>query len=90
MQDIGGALDHLDMAEVADREIITKLTEAVKSFTQNHVPLTAQLKNAINLNLEMAKELDIKPKQEPEEKIIIEKSKRKAEFEKNTDPEGYF
>ena len=39
-----------------------------------------KLSNYIKLNLEMAKKLNINPTQEPEDKILEEKTKGKAAF----------
>ena len=40
MQDIVGALEHLAMAEVANKYIVTKLIEAVEILTRNNASLT--------------------------------------------------
>ena len=49
---------------------------------RKNAPLTAQLSNAMRMNLEMAKKLNIKPTQEPENNRLSEKVKRKAAFDK--------
>ena len=89
MQEIGGAIENLTLAAVTDKYVVTRLTEAVRLLTRNNTSLTAQLSNAMNMNLDMAKNPNLKPPQEPEDKIITEKSKRNAAFDKNIDPEGY-
>ena len=86
MQEIGGALENLTLAAVTDKYVVTRLTEVVRLLTRNNTPLTAQLSNAINMNLDMAKNPNLNPPQEPEDKIITEKSKRNAAFDKNIDP----
>ena len=40
MHEIGGALENLSMEAVDDKDIITKMTEAVKSLTRNNASLT--------------------------------------------------
>ena len=44
----------------------------------------------MKLDLEMDKKLNINPIQDPKEKKLADKVKRKAAFEKNLDPDGYF
>ena len=56
---------------------------------RKNAPLTAQLSNAMRMNLDMAKKLNIKPTQEPENNRLAEKVKRKAAFDKNLDTDGY-
>ena len=51
------------MAVVADTEIFTNLTEAVKSLTRNNVYPTTQLSNTMKINLEMAMNINIKATQ---------------------------
>ena len=70
MQDIGGAIDNLTMAEVADKDTVTRLSDAAKALMRNNVSLTAQLSNTTRLKLEMAKNLNLKPTLKPEDKII--------------------
>ena len=60
IQDIGGALEHLSVASGSDREIFTKLTEAVEKLTKNNASLTTRLRDTMNLNLEMYKKLNLK------------------------------
>ena len=90
MQDIGGALEHLYMAAVADKEIFTKLTEAVDTLTRKKSPFTTQLRNAMNINLEKAKKLILKATQaqKSEDKRLKEISIKKAAFESNLEPDG--
>ena len=47
MQDILGVTKHLVMAAVADKDILMKLTEAVKSLTLNNVSLITQWSNTM-------------------------------------------
>ena len=91
MQEIGGALKHLTMAAGAKRDIYTKLTEAVEQLTKNNASLTTQLSNAMKLNLDMANKLNLKATQgqDPEVKIMVEKERRKAIFERKLEPDGY-
>ena len=62
MQDIGGSLKHIAMVVGANRDIFTKLTEAVDQLAKNNASLTTQLSNDMKLNLDMAKKLNIKSK----------------------------
>ena len=57
MQEIGGALEHLAIVSVADKDAFTRLSEAVEALTQNNVSLTAQISNATKMNLEMDQNL---------------------------------
>ena len=66
------------MAAVVDKYIFIRLSEAVESLTRNNASLTAQLTVAMRLNLDMARKLKFKPMQEPEDKRLTEKEKRKA------------
>ena len=65
-----------------DKDIVTNLTEAVDQLKINSVSLIKQLINAMKLNLDMDRELNIKAtqSQDPEYKIMAEKAKRKATF----------
>ena len=82
MQQIGGALEHLAMAEGSDRYIVTNLTEAVDKLTKNNPSLTTQLIDAMKLNLEMSKKINLKSTQgqDPKVKLLACKAKRKAAF----------
>ena len=51
-------------------------------MTLNNVSLAAKLSNTISLKLEMDKKINLKLAQEPEDKIISQKAKRKAAFMK--------
>ena len=64
MQHIGGSLYHLAMSAVTDKDTATRLSEVVEVLTHNNAYITAQLGNAIKLNLEMSKRLNLKPTQE--------------------------
>ena len=61
MQEIGGALEHLAMAETSNKDIVSILTEPVNFFTCNNASLTTQLSNAVRIIIEMANKLNIKP-----------------------------
>ena len=91
MQDIGGSLDPIAMAFGADKDIVTKLTEAVETLTINNASLTTQLRGAMKINLEMAKKLNINATQaqDPEYTSLAEKASKKSVFESNLDPKGY-
>ena len=78
MSDIGGALEHLSMASVADKDTVSIPTEAVKALTQNNASITTQLRDSTKLNLDMDKKLNLKPIQELEEKYWQKKAKKKA------------
>ena len=75
----------------ANRDIVTKLTEAVGQLTKKNVSLTTQLRDFMKLNLEMDKKFNLKATQgqDPEVKILAEKANRKAAFERNLNPDGY-
>ena len=90
IQEIGGALEKIALVTVADKDIFMKLTEAVKALTCNNEPLTTQLSDAMKINIDMAKNLNLKTAQDPKDKRLAEKAKRKAVFEKNLDTGGYF
>ena len=60
MQDTGGALEHLALAAEADKDIFTKLTEVVKALKRNNASLIMQLRKTMKINLEMAKNLNLK------------------------------
>ena len=53
--------------------------------------LTAHLSESMNINLEMAKKLNLKSAQgqDIKGKIRLDKSNRKSDFERNLDPTGY-
>ena len=91
IQEIRGALKHLVMAAGTNRYIVTKLTEAVYQLTKSNTSLMTKLRDDMRLNLDMDKKLDIKATQvqDPEVKILSDKAKRKAAFERNLDPDGY-
>ena len=59
MQEIGGALEHLSIAAVSNKYIVTKLTEAVEALTRKNAPLTTKLSNAMKINLDMDKKLNL-------------------------------
>ena len=80
MQEIIRALEHLAMLAVADKNTVTRLIDAVESLMWNNVSLTAQLSDAMNLNLEMYKKININPSEEPEDKITAENAKIKGVF----------
>ena len=90
MQEIGGALEHLAMEAVAEKDIVTKLTEAVKTLTRNNASLTTQLRDAMKTNLDMAKTVNFKAAQaqEPEDKRLTEKARRHSVFERNLVRDG--
>ena len=77
------------MVSVAYKDIVTRLSEAIKSLTQKNASLAAQLSDAIRLDLDMAKKLNFKLKQEHKDKRLAEKANRKSAFEKNLDVDGY-
>ena len=91
MQDTGGALEHLSMAARAGKEIITNLTEVVETLPIKNASLTTQLSNTMIINLDMAKKLKIKATQaqDPEDKRMAEKSRKKSNFESKLDLDGY-
>ena len=76
----------------ADKEIVTKLTESEEKLTKNNASLMAQLIDSTKINLEMSKKLNIKAAQgqDPKVKILADKANRKADFERNLYPTGYF
>ena len=57
MQEVGGALEHLAMAEGANRDIVPNLKEAVEQL--KNASLTTQISDATKLNLEMDKKLNL-------------------------------
>ena len=63
----------------------------MEQLTKNNASLTAQISELMKINLDMAKNLDIKAAQvkDPEGKILVDKANRNAAFERNLDPEGY-
>ena len=75
MQYIGEAINHIAMTAVADKDIVTKLTEAVEVLTRNNASLTTQLSNAMTINLDMAKKLNLEATQaqKPEDKRLVDK-----------------
>ena len=85
MQEIGGALEHLDLAAEAEKDIITQITEAVETLTRNSMSLTTKLSDALNINLEMAKKLNLKAIHTPEDTQMVDTSNRKTAFERNLD-----
>ena len=92
MQDIGGSLDPIAMAFGADKDIVTKLTEAVEQLKKHNASLTTQIIDAININLEIAKNLILKATKGKyhEVKILADKANINAAFERILDPDGYF
>ena len=87
----GGVLKHIATAAGADRYILNKVTEVVEKLTKNNASLTTQLSNAMKLNIEIAKRINIKYTQGQylEVKILVEKEKIKAAFIRKLDPDGY-
>ena len=70
MQDIGGALDNLALEVDFNKDVVTKLTEAVEALTRNNSSHTTQLSDAMKINLEMAKKLNLKATQNSEDKRL--------------------
>ena len=91
IQEIGGALKHLHMAAVANKDIVTNMAEAVEALTIKNASLTTKLSDAMKTNLEMSKNIHIKATQtqEYEEKRLTKKEREKASFESNLDNDGY-
>ena len=79
------------MSAEAEKDIITNLTEAVETLTRNNVSLMKQLRDAMKINPEMAKKLNLNAAQaqEPENKRLVEKERKNAAFERNLDIDGY-
>ena len=77
------------MAATADKDILKRITEAVKAVTWKNASLMMKLSHSMNLNIEMAKKLKIKPTQDPEERKLSDRVKRKAASEKKLYPVGY-
>ena len=92
MQDIVGALEQFAMEEVNNNDIFTKLIGAVKAPTRNNATLMTQLSDVMKIKLDMDKKLNLKDTQaqEPEDKILADKARKKVAFEKNLDSYGYF
>ena len=90
MQNIGGELYHIALVPEADKGIITKLTEAVEELTRNNASLMTQLSDVTKINIKMNKKLNIKATQNPEDKRLADKAKRKSAFEKNLNSDSYF
>ena len=64
MQEIGGGdLSTSLLAAGAERDIVTKLKDAVEKLTKSNASLTTQLSDAMKLNLEMDKKLNLKATQ---------------------------
>ena len=89
MQEIGRVLKRLTLAAETDKDIVAKLTEAVEAMTCNNVSLTTQLRNAMKINLEMAKKLNLKATKNPEYKKMADKANRNDDSYKNLDSGGY-
>ena len=72
MKEIVEALEHIAMAARSDKEIFTKLTEAVEQLTKNNLEITSQLSDSMRIKLEVDKKLNIKAAkgQHPEGKIL--------------------
>ena len=51
------------MAAGADENIVTNLVEALETLTINNASLTTQLSNAMKINLEMSKNINLKATQ---------------------------
>ena len=56
---------------------------------RNNAPLVIQLRETMETNLEMAKNLNLKATQNPEDKKLVDKAKKNYAFEKNLDRYGY-
>ena len=56
---------------------------------RNNAPLVNQLRETMETNLEMAKNLNPKATQNPEYKKLVDKAKKNYAFEKNLDRYGY-
>ena len=82
IQDIGRALEHLSMASVEDKYIVTNITKAAKLLTRKNASLTAQLSNTINPKLDISKKLNIKPTQDLEEKGYQKRRRGRRNFRK--------
>ena len=89
MQEIGGALEHLVLAAEDNKDVVTKLTEAHEALTRKNASLKMQLSDAMKINLEMAKKLNFKVTQNPEDKKLVDKAKNKASFESSLHSKGY-
>ena len=63
MHKIGGALEHLAMASGDDKDIFSKLNEAVDQLTNTNESLTAQLSESMKIKNEMDKKLNLKAAQ---------------------------
>ena len=63
MQEIVGSINHLAMAAVANKDIVANLTEAVETLTTKNASLMMQLSNAMKINLEMSKNINLKATQ---------------------------
>ena len=75
-------LKHLAMESGDYKDIITNLTEGVEQLPINYASLTTKLRDAMKLNLEMAKKLNLKATQaqDHEEKIFVEKVRKIGRF----------
>ena len=60
------------MAAGDEKDIVTKLTEAVEQLTKNNLEITSQLSDSMRIKLEVDKKLNIKAAkgQHPEGKIL--------------------
>ena len=79
------------MAAGSDKDIVTKLREALEQLTKKNASIKTQLSDAMKLNLEMCKKLNLKftQGQYHEVKILVDNAKKKASFESKLDPDGY-
>ena len=75
----GGALEHLSIATGDNKDIVSKLTEAVEQLKNKNAPLMEQLSESMNINLEKDKKLYLKAVQgqDPEGKILEDKAMRR-------------
>ena len=64
MKELDGAIEHFDLEMAADKYIVTMLTKAMKPSTKNNAALTSQLNDALHLNIDMAKKINVKTMQD--------------------------
>ena len=89
VQEIGGTLEHLILEAEVNKDIFMKLTDVFKALRRNNASLTTQLSDVMKIILEMAKKMNLKATHNPEDKKLVDKSNRKAAFEKNLDSDSY-
>ena len=63
--------------------------EAVKTLTRNNASLKTQFCDVMKIKLDMSKKINLKATQNPEDKKLVEKFKKKAMFERNFYSKGY-